>query len=107
MCPFGFTGRLDLLGTPAFEARKKASGNRISVMKELSIKAGAQRIEASAADGNTPSLRQSVYEGLRYRLITGKIAQGVGISTRGIAQQLGVSRRCARAYRRLAPPRGP
>jgi DNA-binding GntR family transcriptional regulator len=29
-----------------------------------------------------------VYEELRYRLITGKIAPGVGISTRGLAQQM-------------------
>jgi len=39
----------------------------------------------------TSSLREQVYEDLRYRLITGKIAPGVGISTRGLAQQLGVS----------------
>jgi DNA-binding GntR family transcriptional regulator len=37
------------------------------------------------------SLREQVYDDLRYRLITGKIAPGVGISTRGLAQQLGVS----------------
>lgn len=37
------------------------------------------------------SLREQVYEDLRYRLITGRIAPGVGISTRGLAQQLGVS----------------
>lgn len=37
------------------------------------------------------SLRQHVYDDLRYRLITGKIAPGVAISTRGLAQQLGVS----------------
>lgn len=37
------------------------------------------------------SLREQVYEELRYRLITGKIAPGVGISTRGLAQQMGVS----------------
>ncbi|MCC6942727.1 MAG: GntR family transcriptional regulator [Novosphingobium sp.] len=38
-----------------------------------------------------PSLREQVYEDLRFRLITGKIAPGVGISTRGLAQQLDVS----------------
>lgn len=37
------------------------------------------------------SLREQVYDDLRYRLITGKIAPGVGISTRGLAQQMGVS----------------
>jgi DNA-binding GntR family transcriptional regulator len=56
------------------------------------------------ADGDDlPSLRQSVYEGLRYRLITGKIAPGVAISTRGLAQQLGVSQMPVRdALSRLA-----
>lgn len=48
-----------------------------------------------AADDEEPdlamSLREQVYDDLRYRLITGKIAPGVGISTRGLAQQLGVS----------------
>lgn len=39
----------------------------------------------------TASLREQVYNDLRYRLITGKIMPGVGISTRGLAQQLGVS----------------
>lgn len=43
------------------------------------------------ADESTPSLREQVYDDLRYRLITGKIAPGVGISTRGLAQQMGVS----------------
>ena len=40
---------------------------------------------------DTTSLRQRVYDDVRYRLITGKIAPGVAISTRGLAQQLGVS----------------
>lgn len=48
-------------------------------------------------------LRQRVYEGLRFQLITGKIAPGVGMSTRGIAQQLGVSQMPVRdALGRLA-----
>lgn len=48
-------------------------------------------------------MRHSVYEGLRYRLITGRIAPGVGISTRGLAQQLGVSQMPVRdALSRLA-----
>ena len=37
------------------------------------------------------SLREKVYEDLRYRLITGRIAPGVGISTRGLAVEMGVS----------------
>jgi DNA-binding GntR family transcriptional regulator len=48
-------------------------------------------------------LRASVYEELRRRLITGKIAPGVAMSTRGIAQQLGVSQMPVRdALSRLA-----
>ena len=43
-------------------------------------------------DGEAPaSLREQVYNDLRYRLITGRIAPGVGISTRGLAQEIGVS----------------
>lgn len=50
-----------------------------------------------------PSLRQTVYEGLRHELITGKIAPGVAISTRGFAMQLGVSQMPVRdALGRLA-----
>lgn len=46
---------------------------------------------ADAAPDLVLSLREQVYDDLRYRLITGKIAPGLGISTRGLAQQLGVS----------------
>ncbi|NKJ43414.1 MULTISPECIES: GntR family transcriptional regulator [unclassified Novosphingobium] len=54
--------------------------------------AGAKAAAAKADEGEvTSSLREQVYEDLRYRLITGKIAPGVGISTRGLAQQMGVS----------------
>jgi DNA-binding GntR family transcriptional regulator len=38
-----------------------------------------------------PLLHASVYEELRRRLITGKITPGVGLSTRGLAQEMGVS----------------
>jgi DNA-binding GntR family transcriptional regulator len=49
------------------------------------------------------TLRASVYEELRQRLITGRIAPGIGLSTRGIAQQLGVSQMPVRdALSRLA-----
>jgi DNA-binding GntR family transcriptional regulator len=72
-------------------------------MKDVSFEPRDLRANAPDADGDTPSLRQSVYEGLRYRLITGKIAPGVGISTRGLAQQLGVSQMPVRdALSRLA-----
>jgi DNA-binding GntR family transcriptional regulator len=44
------------------------------------------------SDAEAPaSLREQVYDDLRYRLITGRIAPGVGISTRGLAQEMGVS----------------
>ncbi len=44
------------------------------------------------AEAEAPSsLREKVYDDLRYRLITGRIAPGVGISTRGLAQEMGVS----------------
>ncbi|WP_226017919.1 GntR family transcriptional regulator [Novosphingobium sp. FKTRR1] len=47
--------------------------------------------QASVDNDDASSLREQVYEELRYRLITGRIAPGVGISTRGLAQQMGVS----------------
>lgn len=52
---------------------------------------------------DAPSLRQSVYEDLRHRLITGRIAPSMGISTRSLALQLGVSQMPVRdALSRLA-----
>ncbi|MFW2851934.1 GntR family transcriptional regulator [Sphingomonas sp. TX0543] len=51
----------------------------------------AKALANDAADADVSSLRQTIYEELRHRLITGKIAPGVAISTRGLAQQLGVS----------------
>ncbi|MDB5480716.1 MAG: hypothetical protein JWO83_1769 [Caulobacteraceae bacterium] len=48
-------------------------------------------------------LHASVYEELRRRLITGKITPGVGLSTRGLALELGVSQMPVRdALSRLA-----
>jgi DNA-binding GntR family transcriptional regulator len=47
--------------------------------------------DRAAESEDTASLREQVYDDLRYRLITGRIAPGVGISTRGLAQQMGVS----------------
>jgi DNA-binding GntR family transcriptional regulator len=60
---------------------------------------GATEMKPNETDGlpieedseATASLREQVYNDLRFRLITGKIAPGVGISTRGLAQQMGVS----------------
>ena len=70
---------------------------------------------AGAVKGNTvaegPSstptparlLNASVYEELRQRMITGKIVPGVGLSTRGLALELGVSQMPVRdAMNRLA-----
>jgi DNA-binding GntR family transcriptional regulator len=49
------------------------------------------------------TLRAGAYEELRRRLITGRIAPGIALSTRGIAQQLGVSQMPVRdALSRLA-----
>ena len=58
--------------------------------------------EGSIADASPP-LHASVYEELRRRLITGKITPGVSLSTRGLAQELGVSQMPVRdALSRLA-----
>jgi hypothetical protein len=49
------------------------------------------------------TLRAGIYEELRQRLIAGKIAPGIALSTRGIAQQRGVSQMPVRdALSRLA-----
>ncbi len=50
-----------------------------------------------------PVLHASIYEDLRKRMITGKIVPGVGLSTRGLAMELGVSQMPVRdALSRLA-----
>jgi DNA-binding GntR family transcriptional regulator len=50
-----------------------------------------------------PVLRASIYEDLRRRMITGKIMPGVGLSTRGLALEMGVSQMPVRdALSRLA-----
>ena len=50
-----------------------------------------------------PVLHASIYEDLRRRMITGKIVPGVGLSTRGLALELGVSQMPVRdALSRLA-----
>ncbi len=45
----------------------------------------------SAAPDEEPPMHASIYEELRRRLITGKVVPGVGLSTRGLALELGVS----------------
>ena len=50
-----------------------------------------------------PALHTGVYEDLRWRMITGKITSGVGLSTRALALELGVSQTPVRdALSRLA-----
>jgi len=50
-----------------------------------------------------PVLRASIYEELRRRMIAGKITPGVGLSTRGLAAEMGVSQMPVRdALSRLA-----
>ena len=54
-------------------------------------------------DADEPLLHAHVYEELRRRLITGKVMPGVGLSTRGLATELGVSQMPVRdALSRLA-----
>jgi DNA-binding GntR family transcriptional regulator len=59
--------------------------------------------EAEGDSGVSPLLHASVYEELRRRLVTGKIVPGLGLSTRGLAVELGVSQMPVRdALSRLA-----
>ncbi|MEO0031100.1 MAG: hypothetical protein RIS94_858 [Pseudomonadota bacterium] len=62
-------------------------------MKETAANeaAGLAQAGEDESGGATASLREQVYDDLRFRLITGRIVPGVGISTRGLAQQMGVS----------------
>ncbi|MEO8927498.1 MAG: GntR family transcriptional regulator [Caulobacteraceae bacterium] len=62
------------------------------------------RPSAEAADiAGEPLLHASVYEELRRRMITGRVAPGVGLSTRGLALEMGVSQMPVRdALSRLA-----
>ena len=58
---------------------------------------------AAPAAAAEPVLRESIYEDLRRRMITGKITPGVGLSTRGLAIEMGVSQMPVRdALSRLA-----
>jgi len=65
----------------------------------------AAEVEAgTGAEGAVePLLHASIYEELRRRMITGKIVPGVGLSTRGLALEMGVSQMPVRdALSRLA-----
>ena len=67
--------------------------------KPETAKPSAEDAEAGAE----PLLHASIYEELRRRMITGKIVPGVGLSTRGLAQEMGVSQMPVRdALSRLA-----
>lgn len=58
---------------------------------------------AESPDRQAPALHASVYDELRRRIVTGKIMPGVGLSTRGLAVELGVSQMPVRdALSRLA-----
>ena len=55
------------------------------------------------AEGQPAALHASVYDELRRRVLTGKIVPGIGLSTRGLALELGVSQMPVRdALSRLA-----
>ena len=55
------------------------------------------------AEADEPLLHAHVYEELRRRMITGKVVPGIGLSTRGLATELGVSQMPVRdALSRLA-----
>lgn len=72
-------------------------------MTKGNVAPGAEPMVSPTVDEAAQPLRQSVYEGLKRQLFTGKIAPGVGISTRGLALQLGVSQMPVRdALGRLA-----
>ena len=62
-----------------------------------------ESLSPAAHDCDAPLLHASVYEELRARMITGKFVPGIGISTRALALELGVSQMPVRdALSRLA-----
>ena len=70
-----------------------------STGKKLAASAEVEDVEVVVE----PVLHASIYEDLRRRMITGKIVPGVGLSTRGLALELGVSQMPVRdALSRLA-----
>lgn len=84
-------GLVKAAAKPARTPRVAKAGAKAAA--KASSKTGAKAAGAAVEEvaEATSSLREQVYNDLRYRLITGKIAPGVGISTRGLAQQMGVS----------------
>ena len=75
---------------------------------KLSLREAHVPIVAPADDGDEDGvlLHNSVYDELCWRMITGRITPGVTLSTRGLAQELGVSQMPVReALSRLAAER--
>jgi DNA-binding GntR family transcriptional regulator len=71
-----------------------------AAVKKLVSSGGADELVEPAAE---PVLHASIYEELRRRMITGKIVPGVGLSTRSLAMEMGVSQMPIRdALSRLA-----
>jgi len=63
----------------------------------------SETLDPGSVPAPEPVLRASIYEELRRRMITGKIMPGVGLSTRGLALEMGVSQMPVRdALSRLA-----
>ncbi len=70
-------------------------------MKKKTVR--KSKAAAGEREAGEPVLHASIYEDLRHRMIMGKITPGVGLSTRGLAQELGVSQMPVRdALSRLA-----
>jgi DNA-binding GntR family transcriptional regulator len=70
---------------------------------EQALMSNAAEVETDAEPTAEPLLHASIYEELRRRMITGKITPGVGLSTRGLALEMGVSQMPVRdALSRLA-----
>jgi DNA-binding GntR family transcriptional regulator len=73
---------------------------KAAALKKPTAKDAAASEPAHAPE---PVLHASIYEELRRRMITGKIVPGVGLSTRGLAMEMGVSQMPIRdALSRLA-----
>ena len=54
------------------------------------VKASIRPIDEDEVE-DSAALHNTVYDTLRWRMITGRIMPGIGLSTRGLAQELGVS----------------
>jgi DNA-binding GntR family transcriptional regulator len=81
----------------------KAVDPRFACCRTAQVDDVKDETEGAKTEAGGASLREQVYDELRFRLITGKIAPGLGISSRGLAQQLGVSQMPVRdALGRLA-----